>query len=198
MVADAKGEVIEARAVVGDDEPQDHPEATCGRREVDLEALGEPGSFAMLRVARPKLGAGGTARFVPAPCSLGGIATGWRRPRHVLSEGLGVEASREMRLAGQRLSLVVEGEHVRTVLRQEVFPLLLGGIAGTGALLDGLPRGIGHQSERPVRALLGDDVLASPIAAELDVGELHASNVRRDPYCGRGFDVFGGVSPITT
>jgi hypothetical protein len=53
MMADAEGEIVETRAVVCNDKPEDHPETTRGRREVDLEALGEPGSFAMLRIARP-------------------------------------------------------------------------------------------------------------------------------------------------
>lgn len=53
MVADAEGEVVEVRTVVSNGEPQDHPEAARGRWEVELEALGEPGSFAMLGIARP-------------------------------------------------------------------------------------------------------------------------------------------------
>lgn len=69
MVADAEGEIVEARTVVRNDEPEDHPEATYRRRKVDLSA----------------------------PCSFGGIATSRRRPRHVLSKGLGIEASREIR-----------------------------------------------------------------------------------------------------
>ena len=55
MVADAEGEVIESWAIVSYDEFEDHPEATSGRREVDLEALGEPGPVTVLGVAWPQL-----------------------------------------------------------------------------------------------------------------------------------------------
>jgi len=192
-VADAEGEVVKSWAIVGYDEFEDHPEATRRRWKVDLEALRELGAVAVLGITGAQLRAGHPARFVSALRCFGGIAASWCRSRHVLAEGVGIEASREVRLAGQRLSLAVGGEHVRTMLRQEALPLLLGGIAGAGALLDGLPRGVGHQGERPIRALLGDDVLAGPIAAELDVGELHACNVRRDPASSRGLDVFEGL-----
>lgn len=189
MVADAEGEVVEARAVVCNDEPEDHPEATRGRREVDLEALREPGPLAMLWIAGPKAGAGDTARFVSTSCSFSGLAASRRRSRHILSKGLGIEASREMWLAGQRLPLAVGGKHVRTMLRQEALPLLFGGIAGAGALLDGLPRGIRHQGERPIGALVRDDVLANSIAAELDVRmELHAPNLDKPQVGSRVID----------
>lgn len=129
-MTDAESEVVELWAVVCNDEPKDHSEATGGRGKVDLEALGKLGPVAVFGVAGPQLGAGDPASFVSAARGFGGFAASCRRPRHVLSESLGIEASREMRLAAQRLSLAVGGEHVRAMLRQKVLPLLLSRLAG--------------------------------------------------------------------
>lgn len=169
VVADAEGEVFEKWAVDDDGESEDHPETPDRGREVDLEALRELGPVAVLRVAWPEIGKGDAVRLVLAPGCFGGIASSRCRPCHVLAESVGVEASREAQLVGQWLPLAVGGEHVALMLGQEALPLLPGGIASAGALLDGLPGGIGHEGERAVRSLVGDDVLANPITAQLHV-----------------------------
>ena len=130
MVADAEGEVVESRAIVSDNNFEDHPKTTRGRREVDLEALGKLGAVAAFSFAGPQLGSGDSARLVSALGCFGCVTASWRRPRHVLAEGVGIEASCEAQLAGQRLPLAVGREHVRAMLRQEALPLLLGGLAG--------------------------------------------------------------------
>jgi hypothetical protein len=130
MVADAEGEVFKSRAIVSDDELEDHAEAACGRREVDLEALGKLGAVAVFRVAFPQLRAGDAAGFVPVPCRFGGIAASRCRSRHVFAEGVGIKTSSEPQLAGQRLPLAVGRKHVRAMLRHEALPLLFGCLAG--------------------------------------------------------------------
>jgi hypothetical protein len=130
-MTNAESEVIEPWAVVCNDESEDHSESTGGRGEVGLEALGKLGPVAVFWVAGPQLGARNPARFVSTARGFGGIAASRCRPCHVLPEGVGIEASRETRLAGQRLPLAVGGKHVRAMLRQEVLPLPLGGLAGT-------------------------------------------------------------------
>lgn len=165
MVADAEGHVLKLRPGVGDDKPKNHPEATSRGREIDLEALAKPCAVLVVRVTGPQLGARNPVFLVSALGCLGRLSASRCRPLHVLPEGVGIEAGCETQLAGQRLPLAVGGKHVRAMLDQEALPLLFGGLASTGALLDGFPRGIGNERERPVRALIGDDVLAIPVTA---------------------------------
>lgn len=129
MMTDAKSQEVEPWAISGDDELEDHSETTGRRRNVDLDALGKLGTVASFCIAGPQLGAGDSIRLVVALGRFGGLSASWCRPRHVLAEGLGVEASRETQLAHQRLPLAVGGEHVRAVLRQKSLPLLLSGLA---------------------------------------------------------------------
>lgn len=129
-MTNAESEVVEPWTVVRNDEPEDYSKAPGGRGKVGLEALGKLGPVAVFGVAGPQLGAGDPASPESTARGFGGLAASRRRPRHVLSESLGIEASREMRLAAQRLSLAVGGEHVRAMLRQEVLPLLLSRLAG--------------------------------------------------------------------
>lgn len=196
MVTNAEGEVVETRSVLRHDEFEDHAESAGERGEVDLEALRELGSVASFGITGPKLGAGDTASPVVALGSLGGVSACRRRSRQVLAEGVGIEASREAQLAGQRLPLAVGGEHLLPVLCHEALPLLLGCVPSAGALLDRFPGGIGHQSERPVRALVGDDVLPGSVAAESDVGMLHGKKLATAAAGRRGLGVIGMLLAI--
>lgn len=101
MVADPEGEIVESRTIVGYGEFEDRAEGTGGRREVDLEALGKLGAIAVLGIAGPQLRSRDSAPLISALGCDGSIATSRCRPRQILSECLGIEASRKTQLAGQ-------------------------------------------------------------------------------------------------
>src|SRR4051812_2759834 len=143
MMADAKGQEVQSRAAANQNELEDHPKGSSGRRQVDLETLRQFGAVAAFRITRPQQGTRDAACLVVPPRRLGGRSCRWRRPRFVLAESLGVEASRKTRLAGHRLPLAVRRKHVRSMLRQKILPLVIGDVASTRALLNGFPRGVG-------------------------------------------------------
>lgn len=196
MVPNAEGEVVESWPVLRHDESEDHAESAGEGREVHLEALRELGPVTALGIAGPKLGARDAVSLVVALGSFSGISASRRRPRQILAEGVGIEASGETQLAVQRLPLAVWGEHLLPVLCHEVLPLLRGCVPSAGALLDRFPGRIGHQGERSVRALVGDDVLPGSVAAEPDVGMLHGKKLATAAAGGRDLGVIGTLFAI--
>jgi hypothetical protein len=80
VVANAKGQEVQSRAAVNQNELEDHAEGSGGRRQVDLETLRQFGAVAAFRVAGPQQGARDAACLVVLPRRLSGRPCRWRRP----------------------------------------------------------------------------------------------------------------------
>jgi hypothetical protein len=197
MVAHAEGGKGELRPALVQLDAEDHSEFPVGVGEADLHAVGEAGPFWTLVFAGEKMGHRDAVLLEVASGGERDLSTRIARSIQVFGEGGDIEQRRRAACSRvvQRLPLAVGGSH-RAVLGFEVgqSPRF-----GAEALADGLKRRVGNESERPVGALLGDDVLAGPIAAEPDVGmQLHANNVGRRRGAWREVRSDGRRSVIST
>ena len=64
MMPDAKGQEVQSRAAVNQNELEDHPEGPGGRRQVDLETLRQFGAVAAFPVTGPQQGTRSAACLV--------------------------------------------------------------------------------------------------------------------------------------
>jgi hypothetical protein len=137
----------------------------------------QQGAVAAFGFTAPQIIAWDAVTFVGASRSPSDVCARGVSLLHIRVKRRPVENDRRLApLVGHNLALAVWGQE-RAKLALKGSKLLISGLTATRPSLKRFPRSVRDQSERPVRALLGDDIRASPITAELDVCVgLHGKN----------------------
>jgi hypothetical protein len=127
MVAHAESEIHKTWPALDLDRSEDHPEASCRWRQVDLRAVGQHRAVPAVLLYAPQVLQRDAAALIVPSGDFGCLATGGRAAREVFLPSLLIEVRGKAAPAGsaQRLRLVVGQEHVRLVLAPE-----LGGLLG--------------------------------------------------------------------
>jgi len=179
VVANPKRSKDQDRLAFAQLDAEDHAEFAIRGWQPQLQAMLESGSFWPLLIASEKV-----VNRHPFGFKLFASRKRYLFPciacsPQVLGKGSVIEQRSRAAwpLVAHRLPLAIGGLN-RAVLGLEVSQRSR---LGAEALPDRVEGGIRHEGERPVGALLGNDVLASAITTELDVGELHAKDFRRPP-----------------